>query len=207
MKEAIRNEILRIADLRLILIWRDSNRGEYRFGTEAAPDKLLDIVGIEYERGGKIWRAFSFRCGQALTFFLNREEIRWIASYSKALIRFDPYHKWLEKRLGYYFIDRGIIAGKYGDPITVKVRGLLESCGIRLKTNNPLKTIKRINKGCKLLQEIGVCDIIPDLEELYWKNKGKLQPWLEEVITVKLSDHIWRLNSPALPPPQLTICQ
>ena len=76
--EDFKQEVLRLSDLRLSMSWRDyKTGGEVTFGRER-PDRLLDIIDIEYKHEGSGWTSFRFRCGQALSHFLDHRGLFWI---------------------------------------------------------------------------------------------------------------------------------
>lgn len=87
-----KKDIVRLADLRLTIKWRDyKNNGTLSYGTER-PDRLLDIVDLKYQKK-KTLPVYEFRCGQAMTRFLNPQGLRWIGYYSKSLLQLSPYHE------------------------------------------------------------------------------------------------------------------
>lgn len=188
-----KQEILRLADLRLTMIWRDYKSGHNMvFGKERG-DRLLDIVDMEYKRDGKTLTTFRFRCGQALVQFLNQAGLRWIGYYSKALLQLNPYHDAFTKKLGTYWIMLGIIAGKKGMYPKASPRIILDFCGEEIKWRNPGQTVDAFIEAHHRLQEIGVLDLPPILEPAN-RRRGYFLQWLDTPLIVRLSKNIWHVE-------------
>lgn len=188
----LKQEVLRLSDLRLTMVWQDyRHSGTMTFGRDR-PDRLLDIVDVNCKRGQEEWTSFGFRCGLALAAFLNPGGLRWIGYYSKAILRLDPYHEGFTKKLGTYWIMIGITAGKRGTYPRATPRTILDFCGEKANLRNPGKTVDDFIKGHNRLREIGVLEDIPALEPPA-RNKGYFDKWLDTPLIVKLSPDIWKV--------------
>lgn len=188
-----RDEVLRIADMRLKMFWRDYTRGgTIGFGVRR-PDRLLDIVDIQYKDDKDSWTAFRYRCGQALSHFLNPEGLRWIGYYSRSLLRLSPYHEAMTKKLGTYWILTGVAAGKKGSQPRATPLTILEFCGEDVNWRNPGQTVDSFIESHRRLEELGILDeaIIPEPPN---RIKGYFRKWLETPITVRLSEQIWKIG-------------
>ncbi|MFB3925121.1 MAG: helix-turn-helix transcriptional regulator [Syntrophales bacterium] len=193
LHEDFKREVLRLADLRLSMTWRDySTGGTITFGKER-PDRLLDILDIEYRRGGDAWTAFRFRCGQALSHFLDPEGLRWIGYYSRSLLHLNPYHDAFVKKLGTYWTMIGIVSGKKGSLPRATPKTILDFCGEEINWRRPGQTVDAFIEAHQKLMEIGVLDEIPVLEPSK-RSKGYFKDWLDTVLTVKLSEHLWTIS-------------
>ena len=156
--EDFRQEVLRLADMRLTMSWKDyRGGGTVSLGRER-PDRLLDILDMEYRKDGRTWTAFRFRCGQALSHFLDPEGLRWIGYYSKSLLRLNPYTEAFTKKLGTYWIMLGIIAGKKGQQPAATPRTILDFCGEAIHGQAPGRTVDAFIRAHERLAEIGVLD-------------------------------------------------
>ena len=194
--EDFKQEVSRLADMRLTMSWKDyKTGGEITFGKEQ-PDRLLDILDIEYKGGSKKWTAFRFRCGQALSHFLDPDGLRWIGYYSPALFRLNPYHDAFTKKMGTYWTMVGVVAGKKGTSARATPSTILDFCGEDINWRNPGHTVDIFFKAFDRLQEIGV---IADVEitEPPSRTKGYFKEWLEMPITATLSEKLWRIRERA----------
>lgn len=188
-------EVLRIADLRMRMSWRDYTRGgTVGFGVRR-PDRLLDIVDVQYKSDRESWTAFRYRCGQALSHFLNPEGLRWIGYYSRSLLRLSPYHEAFTKKLGTYWILIGIAAGKKGSQPRATPLTILEFCGEDINWRNPGQTVDSFIDSHRRLEELGILEeaLIPEPAN---RIKGYFRNWLETPITVKLSEQLWKIGPP-----------
>jgi DNA-binding XRE family transcriptional regulator len=191
--EDFRQEVLRLADMRLTMSWKDyRGGGTVSLGRER-PDRLLDILDMEYEKDGRTWTAFRFRCGQALSHFLDPDGLRWIGYYSKSLLRLNPYTDAFTKKLGTYWIMLGIIAGKKGQQPAAAPRTILDFCGEAVHWQAPGRTVDAFIRAHERLAEIGVLQSLPVLEPPD-RGRGYFGEWLDQPLTVKLSDHLWRIS-------------
>lgn len=191
--EDFKSEILRLADIRLTMTWRDyATGGTITFGREI-PDCLLDIVDVKYSHSGSTWTSFRYRCGQALSHFLSPEGLRWIGYYSKALLKLSPYHEALTKKIGTYWTMVGVIAGKKGSQPRATPRSILDFCGEHINWRNPGQTVDGFIKAHERLTEIGILtDVLTP--EVFTRTRGYFRDWLETPVTVKLSDDLWRMK-------------
>lgn len=188
----LKEEVLRLADLRLSMTWRDyQTGGVVTFGKER-PDRLLDILDVEYRQQENTWTAFRFRCGQALSHFLNVEGLFWIGYYSKALLHLSPYHEAFTKKLGTYWTLIGTVAGKKGALPKATPRSILDFCGNNVNWRHPGQTVDAFFKAHERLMEIGVI-ADDDLQEPISRTRGYMAEWLETPITVKLSEKLWKM--------------
>lgn len=190
--EDFKQEVLRLADIRLTMSWRDyKTGGEVTFGKER-PDRLLDILDIEYVRGGEKWTSFRFRCGQALSHFLDPDGLFWIGYYSRALLHLSPYHDALTKKLGTYWIIVGTVAEKKGTLPRATPKTILDFCGEEVNWRHPGQTVDAFIEAHQRLEDLGVIESIPVLEPVA-RSRGYFKEWLNTALTVKLSDNLWRM--------------
>lgn len=187
----LKQEVLRLADLRLSMTWKDYQTGGVVTFGEERPDRLLDIVDVESRQQEGAWTAFRFRCGQALSHFLNVEGLFWIGYYSKSLLHLSPYHEAFTKKLGTYWTLIGTVAGKKGALPRATPRSILDFCGNNVNWRNPGQTVDAFFKAHERLMEIGVI-ADDDLQEPVSRTRGYMTEWLETPITVKLSEKLWK---------------
>jgi DNA-binding XRE family transcriptional regulator len=191
--EDFKREVLRLADLRLNMSWKDyKTGGEVTFGKER-PDRLLDILDIEYKHGRDAWTSFRFRCGQALSYFLNPDGLFWIGYYSKALLHLSPYHDALTKKLGTYWIIVGTVAEKKGALPRATPKTILDFCGEDINWGHPGQTVDAFIEAHQRLEDLGVIENIPVLEPVA-RSRGYFKEWLNTALTVKLSENLWQLS-------------
>ncbi|NPU83245.1 MAG: helix-turn-helix transcriptional regulator [Syntrophaceae bacterium] len=187
----LKAEVLRLADLRVSMTWKDYRTGgTVTFGRER-PDRLLDLLDVEYRRKDRAGTAFRFRCGQALAHFLNVEGLFWIGYYGKALLHLNPYQEAFTKKLGTYWTLIGTVAGKKGGLPRATPRSILDFCGESVNWRNPGHTVDAFFKAHERLMQIGIVEA-DDLREPVSRTKGYMAEWLETPITVKLSEKLWR---------------
>lgn len=194
--EDFKREILCLSDLCLTMNWRDyAGGGSIAYGKQI-PDRLLDIVDVEYKRGRDNWTALRFRCGQALSHFLSPDGLRWVGYYSRSLLELNPYQEAFTKKLGTYWTMVGVVAGKKGRPARATPGTILDFCGEEIHWRNPGQTVDAFFRGLDRLAEIGV---ISDAQITEPPNriKGYFREWLELPITVTLSDKIWSIRDKA----------
>jgi len=189
----LKQEVLRLADLRLSMTWKDYQTGGVVTYGKERPDRLLDILDVEYRRQEGAWTAFRFRCGQALSHFLNVEGLFWIGYYSKALLHLSPYHEAFTKKLGTYWTLIGTVAGKKGALPRATPRSILDFCGDDVNWRNPGHTVDAFFKAHERLMEIGVIED-DDLQEPISRTRGYMMEWIETPITVKLSEKLWKMS-------------
>ena len=187
-----KQEVLRLADMRLTMSWRDyKTGGEVTFGKDR-PDRLLDILDIEYKHEGQKWTSFRFRCGQALSHFLDPEGLFWIGYYSKSLLHLSPYHDALTKKLGTYWIFVGTVAEKKGMIARATPKTILDFCGEKINWRHPGQTVDAFIEAHQRLEDLGVIESIPVLEPMA-RSRGYFKDWLNTALTVKLSEDLWRI--------------
>lgn len=188
-----KNEVHRLADLCLTMQWRDyTSGGSISFGKEI-PDRLFDIVDVEYKKKRDAWTSFRFRCGQALSHFLSPEGLRWIGYYNRALLQLSPYHEAFTKKLGTYWTLLGIISGKKGLQPRATPCTILDFCGEEINWRNPGKVVDSFVKAHDRLTEIGVLKE-SDFPEPLNRTRGYFKKWLESPITVTLSPELWHIR-------------
>ncbi|PKN34976.1 MAG: hypothetical protein CVU61_06360 [Deltaproteobacteria bacterium HGW-Deltaproteobacteria-19] len=189
--EDLKTEVLRLADLRLFMTWKDyQTGGTVTFGRER-PDRLLDLLDVEYRNRNRGGTVFRFRCGQALSHFLNVEGLFWIGYYSKALLHLNPYQEAFAKKLGTYWTLIGTVAGKKGGLPRATPRSVLDFCGEDVNWRNPGHTVDAFFKAHERLMQIGIVEA-DDLREPVSRTRGYMAEWLETPITVKLSEKLWK---------------
>jgi len=187
--EDFKKEILLLSDLRLMMNWKSYLKGgEIAFGRDI-PDRLLDILDLEYRKAENSWTSFRFRCGQALSYFLNPEGLFWIGRYSRALLHLNPYKEAFTKKLGAYWILVGTVTMKKGLLPRATPWSILDFCGEEVDRRNPGAIVDAFIEGHCRLKELRVLDEIPDLEPLS-RRKGYFQEWLETPLEISLSDNI-----------------
>jgi len=190
--EDFKQEVLRLADVCLTMTWRDyKTGGEVTFGKER-PDRLIDILDIEYKRGGEKWTSFRFRCGQALSHFLDPEGLFWIGYYSKSLLHLSPYHDAMTKKLGTYWIIVGTVAEKKGALPSATPKTILNFCGEDINWSHPGQTVDAFIEAHQRLEDLGVIESIPVLEPIA-RSRGYFNSWLNTALTVKLSEDLWQV--------------
>ena len=190
--EELYEEVLRLADLRLSMQWKDyADGGTIRFGEEK-PDRLFDIVDVSYERNGRKLKGISFRCGQALAYFLKRDSLRWVGRYSRALLELNPRQEGFTKKIGTYWAINGVIAGKNGRAPVATARSILDFCGEPPNERNPNRTVDRMIEAHQRLREIGLLEDTPDFEPPR-RQRGYFQTWLDEPRRVTLSRDLWQI--------------
>lgn len=189
-----KEEILRLADLRLTMTWRDYRRGSNLIFGRERPDRLLDIVDVAYRKDGIQWNSVNIRCGQALTGFLNPDGLRWVGYYSKVLLQLNPYQAGIAKKIGTFWIMIGVTAGKRGEKPRATPSTILDFCGEKANWRNPGQTVDAFIKSHELLRDIGVLEEIPSLEPPD-RNKGYFKKWLQTPLSIKLSDSLWRIGN------------
>ncbi|HPL62726.1 MAG TPA: helix-turn-helix transcriptional regulator [Syntrophales bacterium] len=193
LREDLKQEILRISDLRLSMSWKDyPTGGRVSFGNER-PDKLLDILDFEYASGKGKRTAFRYRCGQALSHFLNPEGLFWIGYYSRSLLNLSPYHEAFTKKIGTYWIMVGTVAGKKGLPPRAAPRSILDFCG-EGEGRDAGRIVDSFIAAHERLQELGVLEKAPAIEPPS-RAKGYFRNWLDSPMSVKLSDDLWRMQA------------
>jgi hypothetical protein len=191
--EDFTREVLRLAELRLTMVWQDyRGRGTVAFG-KPRPDHLLDIVGVELTRDSETWTAFGFRCGQALAHFLTPSDLRWVGHYARALLELNPRQEALVKKIGTYWVLIGTIAGKKGQAPRATIRTILAFCGEEPNWERPGRTVDAVIEVHQRLQEIGLLDELPALEPPN-RQKGFFRGWLDTPISVRLSEDIWKIS-------------
>lgn len=192
LHEDFSREVLRLADLRLTMVWQDyRGRGQLTFGRRR-PDRLLDIVDVELMRDGETWTAFGFRCGQALAHFLTPGDLRWIGRYARALLELNPHREALAKKVGTYWALIGTIAGKKGELPRATVRSLLEFCGEEPDWEHPGRTVDGVVSVHHRLQEIGLLEEVSALEPPV-RQRGFFERWLSTPVRVRLSSDLWKV--------------
>jgi DNA-binding transcriptional regulator YiaG len=143
-------------------------------------------------RGGERWTSFRFRCGQALSHFLDPEGLFWIGYYSRSLLHLSPYHDALTKKLGTYWIIVGTVAEKKGTLPRATPKTILDFCGEEVNWRHPGQTVDAFIEAHQRLEDMGIIDSIPVLEPVA-RSRGYFKEWFNTALTVKLSDNLWRL--------------
>jgi DNA-binding XRE family transcriptional regulator len=205
LHDVFKHEVMRLADLRLSMLWKDYRRGGEIIVGKDRPDRLLDILDIEYKRDGEKWLSFRFRCGQALAHFINPEGMHWLGYYSRYLLHLSPYHEAFTKKLGTYWILVGTIAEKKGSLPKATPKTIIDFCGETINWKHPGSTVDAFIESHQRLVDLGVIQDIPVLEPVM-RNKGYFREWLDLPLTVKLSEEIWRIpggTKKSSPPLQL----
>jgi hypothetical protein len=226
LHEALKEQVLLIAKLRLTMVWKytvtekDPVTGKYTvkektltFGKDS-PEPLIDIVDWQYEVNGKTWVFFELRPGHALTHFLTRR--RWAGYYSPALLKLNPREEAVTKKVGGFWLTRGEVSAKYGYIAKASIRTLLIGCGLSLKPKRPDKAVEALKRAHRKLLEMGVLDEVSDLEPDE-RRKGYFQRWLNKKMRVKLNPSLFEvkgteslpgvcsIGKPVLPPTLVSV--
>jgi DNA-binding XRE family transcriptional regulator len=188
-----KEEVMRLSDMCITATWRDYIRGgTITFGKEN-PDRLLDIVDVEYKNRRDTWISFRYRCGQALSHFLSPGGLRWIGYYNRSLLQLSPYHEAFTKKLGTYWTMVGIIAGKKGLMPRATPYTILDFCGEEINWRNPGQTVDSFIRAHDRLVDIGVLNDMSIMDPLS-RTKGYFKDWLDTPISVKLSESLWHIR-------------
>jgi hypothetical protein len=195
----LRDHVIRIASIGITMRWENKKTGEVFTCGKPIPDRLLHIVGWEYERGDRTWTAFTYERGEALSRF-----VKWTGRGHKALLRLDPYRYALDKKVGRYWMIIGAPAANKGYPARPKIQTVMDFCGEKPDYKHPGRTVKRMAGAFDLLWEIGVMQTRFNLETLYKGFcKGDFQRWLETILSaMELSPNIAKIQKPE--PPKTT---
>ncbi len=190
----IKKHVLLIANLRLSMTWRDYRNGSSAIYGANQADHLLDIVDVEHQHRSRRWTSFGVRSGQALTYFLRPETVRWIGYYSRSILQLSPYHDAFTKKIGTYWTILGSIAGKRGKLPRATPRRILQFCGALINERNPGHTIDNFLKAHNRLLEYHSLQAVSAIEPLA-RTKGYFKIWLDTPISVKLSEHLWQVQN------------
>jgi hypothetical protein len=191
--EDFRKDVLRLADLRITMTWKNYRKGGTLVTGQERPDRLLDIMDVVYRQGSGEWQAFRFRCGQSLSHFLDPEGLRWIGYYRQALLHLNPFREAFTKKMGTYWIMVGTVAEKKGFLPRATPGTILDFCGEDVNWRNPGETVDAFLSSHERLVDLGVLDRMPALEPSL-RIKGYFREWLDRPLTVKLSEDLWRLR-------------
>lgn len=190
--EQLKHDVLKLADLRLRMSWRDYKKGGTLYIGRERPDRLLDIVDVEYRHGKSEHAYFHYRCGRAISHFLDPEGLRWVGYYSRPLLNLSPYHDALTKKLGTYWTFLGVSAGKKGKQPRATPRTILDFIGETVNPRYPGKIVDAFYASHEKLTELGILEDFSDIEPLN-RGKGYFERWLDTSLTVKLSDNLWQI--------------
>jgi len=188
-----RKDVLRLADLRVTMTWKNYRKGGTIMVGKDRPDRLLDILDITCRKGSEEWSAFRFRCGQSLSHFLNPEGLRWIGYYQQSLLHLNPYREAFTKKIGTYWIMVGTVAEKKGFLPRATPRTILDFCGEDINWRNPGETVDGFVSSHERLVDLGILDEVPILEPLT-RIKGYFREWLDTALIVRLSEDLWRIR-------------
>lgn len=191
--EDFRKDVLRLADLRVTMTWKNYRKGGTLVTGQERPDRLLDILDVVYRQGSAEWQAFRFRCGQSLSHFLDPEGLRWIGYYRHALLHLNPFREAFTKKMGTYWIMVGTVSEKKGLLPRATPGTILDFCGEDVNWRSPGETVDAFLSSHERLVDLGVLDRMPALEPSL-RIKGYFREWLEKPLTVKLSEDLWRLR-------------
>ncbi len=187
-----KHEVLRLSDLHLSMNWDNYlSGGKVSFGDRL--DNLLHIYDVKYKSGKDLWQSFQFRCGKALSHFLNPEGLFWLGYYSKSLLQLNPSRSAFTKKLGTYWSLIGIVAGKKGLLPKATPRTILEFCGEEINGQSPGKVVDSFIEAHQQLKDVGVLEETPVLEPTT-RGKGYFVNWLDKALTVRLSENLWKIN-------------
>ena len=186
LHERLRQEVLRLARIKLTMRWEDKRSGEFTVFGDGEPVSLLHHASWKHGKGRKIWTRFDYAPGYPLTYFYN-----WKGRGHKALLRLDPYRYGLAKKIGRYLALVGVPQAKHGVPAGAKIGTILTFAGEEPERKEPNKMIKQTAKAFNKLFEIGYLWKAPDLKAIYKeKCNGDYQAWLGQTVWSKLSPNI-----------------
>ena len=191
--EDFTREVLRLAELRLTMVWQDyRGRGTVAFG-KPRPDHLLDIVGVELTRDGETWTAFGFRVrpGAGPLPDAQRSALGRPLCAGAARVEPAPGGAGEEDRhlLGADRHDRR----QEGQAPRATIRTILAFCGEEPNWERPGRTVDAVIEVHRRLQEIGLLDELPVLEPPN-RHKGFFRGWLDTPVSVRLSEDIWKIS-------------
>lgn len=187
-----KKDILRLADLRLSMKWKNYlGGGEIIIGYER-PDTLLDIIAAD-KLNNDSQMSIRFRCGQGLSHFLKPNELFWIGYYSRILLHLSPYHDALTKKIGTYWILVGTISQKKGQLPRATPETIMDFCGQNINWRNPGQTVNAFILAHEKLEDIGILENSPVIEPDL-RDKGYFRDWLKSSISVKLSEKLWKIK-------------
>ncbi len=186
LHDDFREQILRLADLRLSIQWTNLVDDDTIDFARDRPAHLLSIVDYTRRRQGTTWRAFEFSCGPALACFMRQDDLRLVGEYSKALLRLSPHNDSVTKRVGTFYSFVGTGAAKAGVAITVTARALLKFIGLEPDLEHPGRTVDAVVRAHNRLHEINILAQPSDWEPPA-RGKGFFDDWLDEPRSVFLS--------------------
>lgn len=188
-----KKEILRLADLRLSMRWKNYwAGGEIIIGYER-PDTLLDILAVGNRMDNDSPMCIRFRCGQGLSHFLDPKGLFWIGYYSRILLHLSPYHDALTKKIGTYWILVGTISQKKGQLPRATPETIMDFCGQHINWRNSGQTVNSFILAHQKLEDIGILENSPAIEPDL-RDKGYFRDWLISPISVKLSENLWEMK-------------
>lgn len=189
-------EIRRIADLRLSMVWKSYDKdGELRFGREL-PDRVFEIVDIDYRQGrGKakqVLRGVAYRCGLALSHFMRAQGdgLRWIGYCARALFELNPKHDEWAKKAGVYWTLTGTVQDKKGQELHTSPRTLLAFMGKEIDPNHAGDTVDKLKDAHRRLYELGIFDEDPSQQfepADPLRRPGYIAEWLDTAIQPKMT--------------------
>lgn len=185
LHEHLRQEVLRLARIKMTMRWED-NTGEFTIFGNGEPVSLLHHASWKHGKGGKIWTQFDYAPGYPLTYFYS-----WTGRGHKALLRLNPYRYELAKKIGRYLALIGVPQARHGVPAGAKIGTILAFAGEEPENKEPGKMVKQTAKAFNKLLEIGYLWKVPPLEAIYHDDcKGDYRAWLERLVWSQLSPNI-----------------
>jgi hypothetical protein len=183
------NDLLRdiklIANLRLTMVW-ETDKGKLTFGKDL-PEALLHITDWEYEKWGQIRKAFTFRAGEPLKSFLDKDRGRLVGYCSRGLLKLDPYRDKLAKKIGVYWTLQAVAGAARASFAKAKIRTILDFCGESLNPKRPGAAVDQVIAAFKKLKGINLIPDIPLSLTPKDKSRGYFGRWLEQVVTVEVN--------------------
>jgi hypothetical protein len=187
LRADLKDKVEALAGLGVCMEWKDRGGPHSRrrvFGTPACPARLFYLTGIEYEEDGHTWKGYVVQAGGVLAHFLRHGVLRWIGYFTPALLGLDPYREALVKKLGWYWIDRGTVAGMKKKLASATPRTILKTIGEKPDSDRPGRFVSRFMEAHAKLVAIGLLAEITGLEKP--RGKGMLDKWLDTAITARL---------------------
>jgi hypothetical protein len=186
-------DIKLIAALRITMVWK---MGEHTlwFGKDL-PEELLHITDWEYEGRGQVRKAFTFRAGEPLKYFLEEDKCRLIGYSSRELLKLNPRKNKLAKKIGVYWILQAVVGASHGTFPKVRIGTVLDFCGESLDRKHPGDSVERVRSAFKKLVKIGLIPRIPKGLAPRNRRRGYFDKWLNQTITIEVNPALCELRS------------
>jgi hypothetical protein len=188
-----------LADLRLSIIWEVDGE-TLTYGTDLLPASLFYITGLEYRSKHGVREAFNVKAGEPMQRFLGSGGRGRLVGYcSRELLRLDPYHDALAKKIGVYWVLQAVVGATHGIFPSVRIGTVLDFCGETLNPKRPGDSVKQVIAAFQKVKDIGLIPEIP--ADLYprERRRGYLDSWLNQKITIEVNPALCRLKGEEKP--------